>query len=54
MTNKSRKKTYYQKNPWAPISGNVVIKMPRSSPTFSSKELDKVFNDVFKKKKIKW
>ena len=36
---------------WFPISGNIEIKFPRSSPTFTMKELDKAFEDLYKKKK---
>jgi hypothetical protein len=47
MTTKRRKKD----NPWVPISGNIKIKFPSSSPTFTMEDVNKIFNDLYRNKK---
>lgn len=53
MGKKRKKKQSKQKDIWAKIPDDVIIKMPKSSPTFNTGDLDKVYEEVFKKKKSK-
>jgi len=48
---KTRQKKGSYERSWEPIPGNIEIKIPRSSPTFTMKDLDKVFDDLYRKKK---
>lgn len=43
------KKNDKRKTMWNPIPKNIVIHYPFESPSFSTKDLDRVFEEVFKK-----
>jgi len=44
---------YYIVRAWAPIPKDIDISYPPSSPTFSTKDLDKTYKEIFGKKKKK-